>query len=102
MKLFYQGFFMIREKSFCLSTYLIYTDYKCEAVTDQWFVTFSGDDAIADMHIGRLPAADADQAALMVNKIITYETTPNAKFDDPAPWEKNILLVADDQRVGAD
>jgi CheY-like chemotaxis protein len=85
-----------------LPTYLMFTDYKGETVTDQWFVTVSGDDAVADMHIGRLPAADAAQAAVMVSKILTYETTPNSKFSDPNAWEKNILLVADNQRVGAD
>jgi hypothetical protein len=85
-----------------LPTYLIFTEYKGETVTDEWFVTISGDDAIADMHIGRLPAADAAQAATMVAKILTYETTPNTKFVDPDAWEKNVLLVADNQRVGAD
>jgi hypothetical protein len=85
-----------------LPTYLIYTDYKGETVTDEWFVTISGEDAIPDMYIGRLPAADATQAALMVAKILTYETTPNTKFVDPDAWEKNILLVADDQRPGAE
>jgi hypothetical protein len=48
------------------------------------------------------PAADAADAATMVAKIIAYETTPNTKFSDPNAWEKNILLVADDQRVGQD
>jgi CheY-like chemotaxis protein len=85
-----------------LPTYLMFTEHKGETVTDEWFVTFSGDDAVADMHIGRLPAAEAAQAAVMVNKILTYETTPNSKFSDPNAWEKNILLVADNQRVGAD
>jgi CheY-like chemotaxis protein len=85
-----------------LPTYLMFTEHKGETVTDQWFVTFSGEDAIADMHIGRLPAADATQAAVMVNKIVTYETTLNSKFADPDHWEKNIVLVADNQRVGAD
>jgi hypothetical protein len=85
-----------------LPTYLIFTDYKGETVTDHWFVTFSGDDAIADMHIGRLPAADAEQAAAMVDKIIAYETTANTKFVDPDPWENKLLLIADDQRTGED
>jgi CheY-like chemotaxis protein len=84
-----------------LPTYQIFTEHKGETVTDEWFVTISGEDAIADMHIGRLPAADAAQAAVMVNKILTYETTPNSKFGDPNAWEKNILLVADNQRPGA-
>jgi hypothetical protein len=85
-----------------LPAYLIFTDYKGETVTDEWFVTVSGDDAIADMYIGRLPAADAADAATMVSKIIAYETVPNTKFVDPAAWEKNVLLVADNQRPGTD
>ena len=85
-----------------LPAYLIFTDFKGETVSDNWFVTISGDDAVADMHIGRLPAADDSQAATMVDKIITYESSPNSKFVDPDAWEKNILLVADDQRPGED
>jgi CheY-like chemotaxis protein len=85
-----------------LPTYLAFTEHKGETVTDEWFVTISGEDAIPDMYMGRLPAADATQAAVMVNKILTYETTPNSKFSDPDAWEKNILLVADNQRPGAE
>jgi hypothetical protein len=86
-----------------LPAYLIFVDYKGETVTDEWFVTVSGDDAIADLYIGRLPAADAAQAATMVSKIIAYESTPNTKFADPADaWEKNVLLIADNQRPGID
>jgi hypothetical protein len=85
-----------------LPAYLIFVDYKGETVTDEWFVTISGDDAIADMYIGRLPAADATDAATMVAKIIAYETTPNSKFSDADAWEKNVLLVADNQRDGDD
>jgi hypothetical protein len=54
------------------------------------------------MHIGRLPAADADQAATMVAKIIAYESSANSKWVDPNAWEKNILLIADNQREGED
>jgi len=78
-----------------LPTYLTFTtsiDYMGETVTDEWFVRVSGDDAIPDMYIGRLPATSVDQAALMVNKIITYETATNTKT-----WEKNVLLIADNQ-----
>jgi len=85
-----------------LPAYLIFTDFKGETVTDHWFVTISGDDAVADMHIGRLPAADADQAATMVDKIIAYETSANTKFVDPDAWEKHISLIADNQRPGPD
>ncbi len=78
-----------------LPTYLTFTtaiDYMGETVTDEWFVRVSGDDAIPDMYIGRLPAVSVDQAAVMVNKIITYETATNTKT-----WEKNVLLIADNQ-----
>ena len=80
-----------------LPTYLIFTDYKGETVTDQWFVTFAGDDAIADMHIGRLPAADSAQATVMVDKIIAYESAANERT-----WTNNLLLIADNQRPGSD
>jgi len=80
-----------------LPTYLMFTDFKGETVSDQWFVTFSGDDAVADMHIGRLPAADAAQATTMVDKIIAYESAVNSRT-----WTNNLLLVADNQRPGSD
>jgi hypothetical protein len=79
-----------------LPTYSIYTDYKGETVTDNWFVTFSGDDAVADMHIGRLPAADAAHAQIMVDKIIAYETAVNSQT-----WQTDLLLIADNQRPGS-
>ncbi|MGD9306433.1 MAG: C25 family cysteine peptidase, partial [Desulfobacterales bacterium] len=72
--------------------YLIYTDYMGETLTDEWFVTVSGDDAVPDMYIGRLPAKDAAEAATMVAKIVAYEDAVNTKS-----WENDILLVADDQ-----
>jgi hypothetical protein len=80
-----------------LPTYLMFTDFKGETVTDQWFVTFAGDDAVADMHIGRLPAADSAQATTMVDKIIAYESAVNTRT-----WTHNLLLVADNQRPGSD
>ena len=63
-----------------------------ETVTDEWFVTVSGNDAVADLYIGRLPAKDAAQAAVMVNKIMAYEAALNTKT-----WENDVLLVADDR-----
>ena len=73
-------------------SYLALTLYMGETVTDEWFVRISGNDAAADMYIGRLPAVDAGQAAVMVDKIIAYETTGSSKS-----WGKDILLVADNQ-----
>jgi hypothetical protein len=75
-----------------LPGYLTFTDYQGETVTDDYFACISGDDAVPDIYIGRLPAATADDAARMAAKIITYETGPNTKS-----WEKNVLLVADNQ-----
>jgi hypothetical protein len=72
--------------------YLTYTEHMGETVTDEWFVCVSGDDAVPDMYIGRLPAKTSGEASDMVAKIQAYETAPNTKG-----WEKNILLVADDQ-----
>jgi hypothetical protein len=73
-------------------TYLTFTEYMGETVTDDWFARVSGGDSIPDLYIGRLPAANLNQATDMVNKIVAYETPANTKR-----WEKNVLLVADDQ-----
>jgi hypothetical protein len=78
-----------------LPTYLTFTEHMGETAIDEWFVRVSGDDAISDLYIGRLPAKSADEAAVMVNKIIAYEQSLNTKA-----WEKNVLLLADDQRDG--
>jgi hypothetical protein len=73
-------------------TYLSWTDFMGETLTDDWFARVSGGDAIPDLYIGRLPASTMAQADAMVNKIFTYESTTNTKT-----WEKNTLLVADEQ-----
>ena len=44
-----------------------------------------------ELSIGRLPASSLDEAEIMINKIIDYETNPTIGF-----WRKNITLVADD------
>ena len=73
-------------------TYLSWTDYMGETLTDDWFARVSGNDAVPDLYIGRLPAASVAEADAMVNKIVGYESTANSKT-----WEKNTLLIADDQ-----
>jgi len=78
-----------------LPTYLAFTAYQGETPTDEYFVRISGDDAVPDLYIGRLPAADAAGAAVMVNKILDYETAANTKS-----WEKSVLLLADNQEPG--
>ena len=78
-----------------IPTYLTFTEHNGESATDEWFVRVSGDDAISDLYIGRLPAKNNTEATIMVNKILAYEGSINSKS-----WEKNVLLLADDQREG--
>jgi hypothetical protein len=70
--------------------YLSFTQFMGETLTDEWFVQLSGDDAVADLYLGRLPAKSAAEAEVMARKIISYETSPNTKS-----WEKRVALVAD-------
>jgi hypothetical protein len=72
--------------------YLGWTRYMGETAIDDWFCQIVGDDALADLHLGRLPARDVDEARIMVSKIISYEETPKDQ-----PWHKRLLLVADDE-----
>jgi hypothetical protein len=65
-------------------TRMIETSYM-KTGSDDWFVDFDGDD-IPDMAIGRLPARTAAEAALMVNKIVGYDTSDSAS---------SVMLVAD-------
>ncbi|MDZ7724834.1 MAG: C25 family cysteine peptidase [candidate division KSB1 bacterium] len=46
------------------------------------------DDLLPELAIGRLPAATAEQAAMLVSKIIEYENTP------PAEWNKHLLFIS--------
>jgi hypothetical protein len=72
--------------------YLIYTTHLGETIADEWYAQVSGNDAVADLYIGRLPAATLAQAEAMVNKIVAYETAANTKG-----WEKRLVLAADNQ-----
>jgi hypothetical protein len=56
-----------------------------ETASDDWFVDFN-DDGLADLAIGRLPFRTAGEAATMVSKIVSYESS---RPSDEA------LLVAD-------
>jgi hypothetical protein len=72
--------------------YLSFTEFMGETVTDDWFARVSGNDAIPDLYIGRLPASSAAEAGVMVSKIVSYEQAVNTKT-----WEKHIALVADNK-----
>lgn len=73
--------------------FLVVADYTLgETAADNRFVTIVGDDLLPDISIGRFPVDTLEEAKIMVDKTINYETTPTA--DD---WNKNILMIADDQ-----
>jgi hypothetical protein len=71
-------------------TQLIDTTTVGLAASDLWYVLLNGSDDIPDMFIGRLSAQTDEQVNDIVAKIINYENFPPA-----APWNKNVLLVAD-------
>ena len=57
--------------------------------SDHHLVDFTSDGSAA-MAIGRLPAADAEELALMIDKVLRYETAADGD------WSQRLLLVADD------
>jgi hypothetical protein len=50
---------------------LVDTSY-LETASDDWYVDFNND-GVADIAVGRLPVRTADEAALVVSKLIAYE-----------------------------
>jgi hypothetical protein len=69
--------FMVNTKSYGMTS------------SDNYFAAVSGNDALPDLHIGRLPANNTNQAEAMVDKIISYETK-----DVAAEWRRHIALAA--------
>ena len=68
------------------------TDVSSYATDDRYTFIGSGEfDRLPDIAIGRFPAQTADQLAIMIDKMISYELTP-----EPGIWRNSITLVADD------
>ncbi|MEE9269333.1 MAG: C25 family cysteine peptidase, partial [Candidatus Krumholzibacteria bacterium] len=65
-------------------------------VTDDWFALMDSSDVggrkFIDFPVGRLPAASAQEANQLVNRVIEYET--QAAFGN---WRDIVILVADDE-----
>ncbi|MCW8849601.1 MAG: type IX secretion system sortase PorU, partial [Melioribacteraceae bacterium] len=59
--------------------------------TDDYYSRISGSDKLADIAIGRLTINSMEQAAVVVDKIIGYETSPLKGL-----WRNRITLLADD------
>jgi hypothetical protein len=66
-----------------------------ETAADNRYVTLVGNDLLPDMSIGRFPVGDLNEAKIMVDKTINYETTP--LYDD---WNTNVIFIADDKDGG--
>ncbi|MDH7486773.1 MAG: C25 family cysteine peptidase [Anaerolineae bacterium] len=66
-----------------------------ETATDNRYACVSGEDIVPDLHIGRLPANSPAEAEAMVNKTLSYETSPAA-----GDWNRNVLFIADDPEGG--
>jgi uncharacterized repeat protein (TIGR01451 family) len=65
-----------------------------ESAADNRYVCVSGGDAFPDMHLGRLPVQTSAEAAVVVDKILSYEQSPPA-----GEWNQKTLFVADDPEL---
>jgi len=71
-----------------MPTLMAYTSSWGMTSSDNAFVTVSGDDILPDMYIGRLPVNSPEEADILVDKTIAYET--NYKVSD---WRRQLILV---------
>ncbi|MBI4768950.1 MAG: hypothetical protein HY784_00685 [Chloroflexi bacterium] len=79
-----------------LPVYLVDTPHLGQAASDNWYV--AGEDGLRPaLAIGRLPAANPEQLAAAVRKIIAYEAGAPG-----ADWRQRALFVADDKDPGFD
>ncbi len=77
-----------------LPTAMVYTESGGYLVSDSWFSEFDGSGP--QLATGRLPAQNALQLRVMVNKILTYEQPVIA---DDVAWRQRALVVADDEGI---
>jgi hypothetical protein len=59
------------------------------ASDDDYFAQVMGDDQFADVCVGRFPAENEEQLAIMVEKTIAYIQSPSRGF-----WRDNLLLAS--------
>ncbi|MFQ6061533.1 MAG: C25 family cysteine peptidase, partial [Thermoplasmata archaeon] len=62
--------------------------------SDNYYATLEGDDIFNDVYIGRFPASNAQEAAVMVSKTVNYERNP--LMEDPLWFKKGTGIVRDD------
>jgi hypothetical protein len=68
-----------------------------ETAADNRYAAVSGEDNLPDVMLGRLPAANAAEAAAIVTKIVNYERNPL-----PGDWNGRHVFVADDADLSGD
>jgi hypothetical protein len=68
-----------------------------ETAADNRYVCVDGDDGLPDLFLGRLPVQTVEEAQIVVDKIVRYETEPF-----PGGWNADVLLVADDADAAGD
>ncbi len=73
-----------------LPTKLVQTQFAGYVASDTWFTMFD-ESELPTIATGRFPAQNARQVSVMVDKTISYESTPSS------PWRTRALLVADDE-----
>lgn len=68
-----------------------------ETAADNRYVCLEGDDTLPDMLLGRLPVKTLQEAQIVVQKIVRYETEPF-----PGDWNAEVVFAADDPDHGGD
>lgn len=66
-------------------------------VTDHPYSLVDGDDYLADLFVGRLPAANTSELDCIIAKIIGYESNP---FTEDTLWFKRALMVGTSYQEG--
>lgn len=84
-----------RDNPNLIPPYLAYVDpWIGETACDTCYAQLNGDDPLSDglpdLWLGRLPVKDAAELAMMVQKLITYDTT-----DLTAAWRNRALFLSD-------
>ncbi|MBN1347950.1 type IX secretion system sortase PorU [candidate division KSB1 bacterium] len=62
---------------------------------DDWYTYIVGSDAINDLAIGRFTVRTTTEAQNLVDKIISYDSTPYM-----GDWKNTITVIADDEYIG--
>ncbi|MFT4570891.1 MAG: hypothetical protein ACI8TX_001923 [Hyphomicrobiaceae bacterium] len=63
------------------------------AASDNWFVSFDGDDFLPEMAIGRFPVAAPEEVSAIVRKTLRY-----ARSAPQGDWRKRMLWITNEQK----